>query len=126
MTFPTDLPDVEQLLVAYLEPILDVPVRTRVPRHRPQRWLQVRRIGGVLEMPRDRPRVDLIAWGHDDGAAHDLCMAARVAVHALQGATLLGVVCYRVEEFLGPSRRDDIDTGTPRMLMTAQLSLRAT
>lgn len=126
MSFPDDLPDVELLLTVYLTALLDVPVATRVPRQRPETWLQIRRIGGVLELPRDRPRVDLIAWGRDDASAHDLCKAARQAVHALAGTTLLGVTCYRVEEFLGPSRRDDIDSGTPRMWMTVQLSLRTT
>jgi hypothetical protein len=51
-------------------------------------------------------------------------MTARSAVHALQGTTLLGVACYRVEEFLGPTRRDDLESGSSRMWMTVQLSLR--
>lgn len=122
----TTYPDVEKLLVDYFGPLVDVPVHTRVPRVRPVTWLQVRRVGGLNDVVRDRPRVDLIAWARDDGAALDLCMAARSAVHALQGTTVLGVACYRVEEFLGPTRRDDIDSGAARMWMTAQLSLRTT
>lgn len=120
----TTYPDVEKLLKTYLEPIAGVPVHTRVPRTRPALWLQVRRIGGPDDIVRDRPRVDLIAWGGNDGAVHDLCMTARSAVHALQGTTLLGVACYRVEEFLGPTRRDDLESGAARMWMTVQLSLR--
>jgi hypothetical protein len=120
----TAYPDVEKLLKDYLEPLLDVPAHTRVPRTRPPLWLQVRRVGGPDDVVRDRPRVDLIAWGADDGAVHDLCMTARSAVHALQGTTLLGAACYRVEEFLGPTRRDDLESGSSRMWMTVQLSLR--
>jgi hypothetical protein len=120
----TTYPDVEKLLIDYLEPIVGVPTYTRVPRVRPASWLQVRRVGGADDVVRDRPRVDVIAWGGDDGAVNDLCMASRSAVHALLGTTLLGVACYRVEEFLGPARRDDIDSGTARMWMTVQLSLR--
>lgn len=122
----TTYPDVEKLLIDYLEPFVGVPVHTRVPRNRSQiaLWLQVRRVGGPDDIARDRPRVDLIAWGDDDGAVHDLCMTARSAVHALLGTTLLGVACYRVEEFLGPTRRDDLESGSSRMWMTVQLSLR--
>jgi hypothetical protein len=124
VTVVTGYPDVEALLQAYLEPIVDTPVRTRVPRERPAEWLQVRRVGGADDVVRDRPRVDLIAWGARDDTALDLCMTARSAVHALEGTTLLGPACYRVEEFLGPTRRDDLESGSARVWMTVQLSLR--
>jgi hypothetical protein len=121
----TAYPDVEELVIGYLLPIVDVPVLTRVPRTRPAaRWVQVRRSGGVDDIARDRPRLDVFAWAADDGAARDLLMAARSAIHAIAGTTLLGPACYGVEEFLGPTRADDRETGTPRMWMTVQLSLR--
>lgn len=120
----TAYPDAEALMIAYLTPLVGAPAYTRVPRTKPTKWVQVRRIGGPNDVVRDRPRLDLIAWAADDGAAHDLCMDARSAVHALEGTTLLGVACYRVEEFLGPTRRDDPESGAPRMWMTVQLSLR--
>jgi hypothetical protein len=117
-------PDAEDLLIDYLKPIVGVPVRIRVPRERPAAWLQVRRSGGVDDVVRDRPRIDVFAWGADDGATHDLLATVRSAIHALHGTTLLGPACYGVEEFLGPTRADDRETGTPRMWMTVQLSLR--
>jgi hypothetical protein len=120
----TTYPDAEALLIDYLAPVVAVPVYTRVPRTRPARWLQVRRSGGVDDVVRDRPRIDLFAWAGDEDDAHDLCAAARSAVHDLEGTTLLGVACYGVVEFLGPTRADDRETGTPRMWMTVQLSLR--
>lgn len=120
----TSYPDVEKLLKDYLEPLVGKPVHTRVPRTRPDVWLQIRRVGGPNDVVRDRPRVDLIAWASRDDTALDLCMAARSAVHAIEGTTLLGVACYRVEEFLGPTRRDDLESGSSRMWMTVQLSLR--
>ncbi|MFB4265303.1 hypothetical protein [Nonomuraea sp. GTA35] len=119
-----DYPDAEDLLIAYLEPIVDVPVHTRVPRNRPPKWLQVRRSGGVQDVVRDRPRIDVFAWAADDGQTHDLLKVARSAIYDLRGTTLLGLACYEVEEFLGPTRGDDRETGTPRMWMTMQLSLR--
>ena len=120
----TSYPDAEDLLIDYLKPIVGVPVRIRVPRERPAAWLQVRRSGGVDDVVRDRPRIDVFAWGADDGATHDLLATVRSAIHALHGTTLLGPACYGVEEFLGPTRADDRETGTPRMWMTVQLSLR--
>lgn len=120
----TVYPDAELLLINYLGPIVGVSVSTRVPRSAPAEWVQVRRIGGPNDVVRDRPRLDVIAWAADDGAAIDLCMDARSAIHALKGTTLLGPCCYRVEEFLGPTRRDDPTTGAARMWMTVQLSLR--
>ncbi|MFI6496911.1 hypothetical protein [Nonomuraea typhae] len=120
----TAYPDAEDLLGAYLAPVVGVAVHARVPRQRPSRWMQIRRVGGVNDVVRDRPRLDVWAWGQDDGDAFDLLMTARSAVHDLEGTTLLGVTCYRVEEFLGPTRSDDRETGSPRMWMTVQLSLR--
>lgn len=120
----TTYPDAEALLIDYLAPIVGVPVYTRVPRSRPAKWMQVRRSGGVDDVVRDRARLDVYAWGADESDAHDLCMAARSAIHAVAGTTLLGVACYRVEEFLGPNRADDRETGAPRVWMTVQLSLR--
>ena len=120
----TTYPDAEDLLIDYLEPIVGVPVRIRVPRDRPASWLQVRRSGGVDDVVRDKPRLDVFVWGRDDGATRDLLTTARSAIHALAGTTLLGPACYGVEEFLGPTRADDRETGTPRMWMTVQLSLR--
>ncbi|TMS00189.1 hypothetical protein [Nonomuraea basaltis] len=122
----TSYPDAEDLLIDYLQPIVGVPVRTRVPRTRPDVWLHVRRSGGVDDVVRDRPRLDVFAWAPDDGATRDLLTTARSAIHDLKGTTLLGVTCYQVEEFLGPTRADDRETGTPRMWMTVQLSLRTT
>lgn len=120
----TTYPDAEDLLIGYLSPIVNVPVYTRVPRVRPVKWLQVRRSGGVQDVVRDRPRIDVFAWGSDDGQTHDLLQVARSAIYALKGTILLGPACYEVEEFLGPTRSDDRETGTPRMWMTVQLSLR--
>lgn len=121
----TVYPDVEKLLIDYLEPIVSVPAYTRIPHQRPEgEWLQIRRVGGVNDIVRDRPRLDVWAWAGDDAASHDLLMAARSAIHALKGTSTLGPACYQVEEFLGPTRSDDRETGSPRMWMTVQLSIR--
>lgn len=116
--------DVEQAVTAHLRALLGVPVVTRVPDPRPAEFVQVRRVGGTAELVWDRPRIDVFAWAPDDEIAHDLGMAARAALHDLQGTSVLGVPCYQVEEFLGPRRADDEPTGTPRIWLTLDLSLR--
>ena len=116
--------DVEQAVTGHLRALLGVPVVTRVPDPRPPVFVQVRRVGGTAELVWDRPRLDVFAWAGSDEAAHDLGMAARAALHDLQGTSALGVPCYQASEFLGPRRADDEATGTPRVWLTVDLSLR--
>ena len=116
--------DVEYAVTGHLRGLLEVPVVTRVPDPRPSVFVQVRRVGGVAELVWDRPRLDVFAWAADDETAHDLGMAARAALHDLQGTSALGVPCYQVAEVLGPRRADDEATGLPRIWLTVDLSLR--
>lgn len=123
----TTYPDIVALLRTYLLPtVAPVAVTSRVPDPRPDRLVQVRRVGGTQLRPvRDRPRVDVICWAPTDPDAFALADTVRTAVHALAGTTLLGVVCYRVDEFLGPTQIDDPLTGTPRVMATYSLTVRA-
>ncbi|MGH3878066.1 MAG: hypothetical protein ACRDSK_13635 [Actinophytocola sp.] len=118
-------PDAVALVIAYLNPLLTPPVVSRVPDPRPPEFLQVRRVGGTDLVVRDQPRLDFFSWAQTEKAAHDLCMQARSLIHATAGTTLLGVTCYRVEEFLGPHSADDDASGLPRYWMTVSLTLRA-
>lgn len=119
-------PDIVALLRAYLLPIVSVPVASRVPDPRPIRWVQIRRVGGTQQRPvRDQPRVDVLAWDNDDPGAWALAETARRAVHGLAGTTLLGPMCYRVDENLGPMSIDDPLTGSPRVMATYSVSVRA-
>jgi hypothetical protein len=102
-------PDVVDLMVDYLDPIVD-PVRvvTRVPKPRPARLVQVRRVGGQPVLPvRDQARLDVFTWGPDDPDAMALALQVRTAVWALAGTDLLGPVVYQVDEFMSPRQADD-------------------
>jgi hypothetical protein len=120
-------PDANQLLITYLTPIVaPVGVVARVPDPRPETFVQVRRVGGAALVPvRDTARLDVWCWAPTDQAAMDLARAVRTAVWALSGTALLGPVCYRVQEFLGPRLDDDPVTGSPRVWATYALDLRA-
>lgn len=121
-------PDIVALLRTYLRPIVgvSVPVASRVPDPRPDKWLQTRRVGGTQQRPvRDTPRVDVLAWALTDPDAWVLAELVRRSIHALAGTTLLGPVVYRVEEFLGPRQFDDPQTGRPRVMATYSIIVRA-
>lgn len=119
-------PDVVLLLRDYLQPILDpVPVSSRVPKPRPTQFVQIRREGGHTETIRDVARIDIITWAPTDPEAMRIALDARAAIWALAGRDHLGVMCYRVEEFLAPRQDDDEKTGTPRVWFTPELHLRA-
>lgn len=120
-------PDVIALLRTYLLPIVTpVAVASRVPDPRPARLVQIRRVGGTQLRPvRDQPRVDVICWAEDDPAAWTLAELCRRSIHALAGTVLLGPVCYRVDETLGPMQIDDPQTGSPRVMATYLPTIRA-
>lgn len=121
------LPDPLALLRAYLLPLVaPVPVVVRVPDPRPEKLVQIRRVGGPAVAPvRDRPRIDVLAWAATDAEAVALQSTARSAIWALRGTGTLGVMVYDVEEFLGPRLDDDPEYAVPRCWATYQLTIRA-
>lgn len=120
-------PDVTGLLVDYLDPVVaPVLVASRVPKDRPAKLVQVRRVGGTPLLPvRDQPRLDVFCWAKTDPEAMALALTVREAIWALSGNDLLGPVVYAVAEFMGPRQDDDPVTGTPRVWATYALSVRA-
>ena len=132
---PTVYLDAEFALIGYLTPILSTVVATRVPDPRPETWVQVRRSGGTStsvrgssgQMLRDHPLMDVFASAATEPDAMALAFAARSAIWDLEGTNLLGSMCYRVSEFLGPRRADDVTQAmpvTPRVWATYELSIR--
>ena len=88
--------------------------------------MQVRRVGGAAAPPvRDSARLDVVCWDPDDEGAMALATEIRTAVWALSGTSLLGPMCYRVQEFLAPRLDDDPVTNSPRAWATYALDIRA-
>ncbi len=127
------LPDVVGLARTYLAGQLltagpgatPIPVVTRVPRDRPDEWVQIRRIGGTTATVRDVARLDVIAWAATEPRATEIGLLARTAIWKLAGKATLGPMCYRVAEFMGPRQLDDDATGTPQLWFTVDLHIRA-
>lgn len=122
----TTYPDIVALLVTYLDSLTTVRVASDVPNPRPTELVQVRRVGGTQLRPvRDKPRVDFTVWAATYPRANEIADIIRTAVHQLAGTDTLGPVVYRVEETLGPRQLDDPLTGTPRVLQTHSIDVRA-
>lgn len=120
-------PDIVSLVVAHLDAVLNpIPTATRVPNPRPERFVQVRRVGGLALPPvRDQARLDAFTWAPTEPEAMTVALDVRQELWALAGTDTLGITVYAVTEFLGPRQDDDDTTGTPRVWATYGLTFRA-
>lgn len=124
----TLFPDAIAPIITYLNSQLAEPVVSRVPSAvpRPETFVVIRRSGGTAVYPvRDRLRMDVWAWAQSDPEAMDLAIACRENIWALSGTNTLGLMVYRVGEFMAPQQFDDPETGVPRVWATYELDIRA-
>jgi hypothetical protein len=130
MTRPAVLfPDAEAITVNYLRTALDaegdaVPVLTRVPEVRPGVFVLVERVGGVRStLVTDTARLDVQAWAASGEQAADVAALARTLLLAIPPATG-GAHITRVIETAGPQWLPDDQTGTPRYVLTVEITFR--
>lgn len=119
-------PDVETLLVNYLEPLVGT-VRTTVPAdNRPARFVVVRRVGGVTRGEVvDVASVAVEAWDlAGRPAAYGLAALVRAHVAALPGKVLAGTAIYNVGEGSGPAFLPDPDSTHARYTFLATIGIR--
>lgn len=131
MTWPTlTWPDVEQIVVEGLRDALtgtsheDAVVGIEVPAPLTLPLVRVQRVGGVADQTHDRARVLVECWADRSDTAADLCLLVRDLLRGLLG-TVDGWTVSRVLEVAGPSRIADPVTGTPRHLLTVEVTVRA-
>lgn len=118
-------PDAEYVTVAWLAPLLDVPVVTLVPDPRPALWLRVQRVGGVNHTRvSDAATLTIEAWGDEYELVSDLAQLARGYLHAMVGETVDGVPVYRVDELAGPASLPDPISAQPRHTFTVAVHMR--
>lgn len=123
MTEAIIFPDIEAALVAHLEPILGVPVSTKIRGSYP--FVRVNRVGGPRSnLITDRPMVTFEAWADTSVAASDLARATRAHVGALAQSEVNGEWVRAVTEVVGLMKYDDPLTDTPRYTFTVQLDVR--
>lgn len=116
-------PDVEQMVIGFLQPRVPVPIRTVVPKNRPKNFLRIYANGGAAQNRIvERALITVDAWAADSVVAHDLAQAARRAF--LNDATGMPLV-RRVEEQARPYFTPDPDSGTPIYRFSVMLTVRA-
>lgn len=114
--------DVEAMVVMFLATRLGVPVRTRVPNPRPDRFIRVWRSGGAAQnRVMDVAQVTVTAWSADSVDASEL---AREAQSALLNDHSNMTLVRSVRETGGLYSDPDLATGTPRYTFTVELRVR--
>lgn len=117
--------DVETIVRDFLGDRVDVPVRTRVPKPRPKRFIRAWRTGGAaVNRILDRPLITVQVWDEEDDARAS-ALANECRDYLLGASTGMNLV-RRVEEVSGVYYDPDPDTGIHRYSFTHQLSVRAT
>lgn len=116
------LPDVEAMVIGFLNARLTPDFSTRVPKPRPARFGVVWRTGGgAANRVVERAQVTVTCWAADSVTASSDAGAAR---HELLN-NYTGMPLVRgVEDVSGPYYDPDPDTGLPRYSFTMQLNVR--
>lgn len=116
-------PDIEGALIAHLEPLLEVPVSTRIRSTYP--FVLIKRVGGPrANLITDRPLVTVEAWAENSVAAEDLAAKARAHIGATEQTHVNGAWVRSVTEVVGLMDHLDPVTETPRYTFTVQLDVR--
>lgn len=118
-------PDATDVVCRLLDPVLPVPVRSKVPNPRPDSFVTIRRTGGPRkDLVTDNAQITVEAWAETEEEAHDLAQVARAHIGAASGSVVAGVAIYRVTEQAGPGILPDPVSDQPRYSQTFNIALR--
>lgn len=116
-------PDVDVMVIAFLDPRVSVPVHTQVPRDRPVSFVRAFRNGGrAVNRVLDEPTVTVDAWAASSVDAANLAEDVRGLFHHEYTAMPL---VRGVEEVTGPYSIPDPESGSPRYRFSVRLRVRA-
>ena len=102
-----------------------VPVGTRVPNPRPERFVLVRRVGGHrATLVTDAARLAVEAWDSSPANAADLAERCRSWLHAMAGTVQDDVPVYVVGDVGGPADLPDPLSDQPRYTFTVEVTVR--
>lgn len=124
-------PDAEAAVIAELTARLEAAgdaarVVGTTPDVRPDRYVRVIRTGGPASaFWMDNAQITIEAWDVDEDAAIDLAQWCRAWIWAASRAgELNGVPFHNLQEFGGPARLPDPQTGQYRYTLTVAIELR--
>lgn len=120
-------PDAEAAMVGWVADHTALPVSTRVPNPRPDRFVRVSRTGG----PRtgrtlDVAQLTIEVWDLDSVAAATEAATIRAVVYDAAGRSVGGVQFARVEEASGPGNLPDPLSAHDRYTWSVTVGVRAT
>lgn len=116
--------DVEAALVAHLAQSVGCDVGTRVPNPRPEKFVRVRRTGGITGRFFEQPTLLVECWATSEPDAFDIAKAASSALAAAAGTWITEDTWINDTEVGGLVNFDDPSTSCPRYQFTARLWLR--
>lgn len=115
-------PDVEALLVTYLDALIPEKVATKVPDPRPAALVRVMRTGGPRRAVNiEAAQITVQTWAGTEVAAAELAQRVRGLIHAAESFGTVEVL--KVDEFSGPQNLPDPLTALPRYSFTMSITL---
>lgn len=118
-------PDVEALLVSYLNGVLDEPVHTKVPSPRPATFVRIMRTGGTATgLVTDEALIAYEAWAATEPAAQELAQRVRAYIRAVD--VVAGVQFYGPINPTGPVNLPDPASGQARYTGLVSVGVRGT
>lgn len=100
---------------------------TRIPITLPARFIRTIRTGGNSPTPvTDVARLTFECWNASKVGAERDAQEVRALVLRLAGRSVNGVKIHRVTEIAAPSDSPDLDTDTPRFVLTLEVAFRGT
>lgn len=123
-----ELPDVEAIVVAFLNERVDPAVATKVANPRPARYVRAWRTGGgAINRVLERVQITVTCGASKDaGGSVQASADARACRGALLNEYTAMPLVRGVTETTGPYDDPDPDTGEDRYTFTHELSVRAT
>lgn len=116
-------PSAQAFIVSLLSANLHVPVSTKIPDDRPEKFVTVQRIGGGMQNPvTDRVQVAIQAWDGSEVDAERLCLDCEAVLAAYVCTPFNGVMIRHFREVTAPLNFPD-ESGQPRYQALVEFDL---
>lgn len=121
-------PDVIAAVVPHLVDVLNVPVSSKVPNPRPDRFVTVRETGGAgrQDTVLYRASVQYFGWAETDQDARSLTAQARTALLGMANGSFGDVQIFAVREVGAVGWFPDPDSGQARFVGSVEIIARET
>lgn len=116
-------PSPQAFIVALLTANLQVPVSTKIPDTRPERFITVQRVGGSMRnLVTDRVQLAVQAWAESEVYAERLCIECEAVLSASVCTPFRGAMIRHFREVTAPLSFPDV-SGQPRYQAMVEFDL---